>query len=45
MSLNRMAASKPNLSIGCNVTWQASSGVRQSSRNDTFERTAWYSAM
>ena len=34
MSQNRIAASKPNSSIGCSVTSHASSGVRHISRND-----------
>ena len=40
MSEKRMAASKPNSSIGEAVTWAMSSGEWQSSRKPTFWRTA-----
>ena len=40
MSEKRIAASKPNSSIGATVTWAMSSGERHSSRKPTFCRTA-----
>ena len=43
MSLNMMAASKPKRRIGCKVTSQAASGVRQSSLKLSLARISWYS--
>ena len=44
MSENKIAASKPNRRIGCNVTSAASFGVKQSSSTlSTVFRIAWYS--
>ena len=43
MSEKRMAASKPNRSMGCRVTSVHNSGRLHSSRKLTRLRTRWYS--
>src|SRR2546427_7197706 len=43
MSLNKIAASKPNRRIGCSVTSAASSGVCTNSRKECFSLSLRYS--
>ena len=45
ISAKRIAASTPSTSAAVTVTSVASSGDLQSSRNETLDRTAWYSDM